>query len=268
MAAHAIVAQGLSDLRHVASCASASGAAYGVMRVFTHCPTQPGGIASGVTAETQPVPILNQIRSVLVAVYLVTIEASQTAMVHDALDEIVSLHAVFVRARILPEIEILCAEPRIFEVPNICQTLAWQIAHGPIDILSCDGQVSGPALTVTLQANIVSSHGIELFRIHDVGDCRMRDVFTSRTMTFFASNVPFGHLPGLQVVIHRMTAVTRRACRALLVFLRIERHPPIRPVGYVVWQPLAVLDIPLRRQWVVVLVVLGKVALLPAAAVD
>ena len=73
---------------------------------------------------------------------------------------------------------------------------------------------------------------------------------------------------GPDVVVDRMAAVAERPGRTPAVFGRIERHPPIGADCDVVGAPLAMRDVPLRRQRKVVVADLGEVALLPLAAVD
>jgi hypothetical protein len=55
--------------------------------------------------------------------YLVAIKASQSAMVHVALYEIVPLHAVFVCSPIWEEVEVLSAKFCLFEMPETGETV-------------------------------------------------------------------------------------------------------------------------------------------------
>src|SRR5271154_6578517 len=65
-----------------------------------------------------------------------------------------------------------------------------------------------------------------------------------------------------------MTTVAERASRPLHVVSRVVRDPPVRAVGNEVLAPDMVGDVPLRRQWKIVVADLREIALLPLAAVD
>src|ERR1700733_7512049 len=64
-----------------------------------------------------------------------------------------------------------------------------------------------------------------------------------------------------------MAPVAERAGRPLGIVGRIERNPPIRAVGNEIVSPDFVRDIPLRRQWEIVIANLLEVTLLPLAAI-
>ena len=70
---------------------------------------------------------------------------------------------------------------------------------------------------MALNAGVVGAHVVELARIYHVLAGWMRDVITTRTVTAFATYVPLRRGFCERVVVHRMTAVTKRAGWALHV---------------------------------------------------
>ena len=81
---------------------------------------------------------LTELRVVVCAVDVMAIEAGYTAAVHHTLNEIVSLHPVFVRGAVCKMSEALFAEFVIFELPVIAQILAYVIADRPVVIVALD----------------------------------------------------------------------------------------------------------------------------------
>ena len=72
-----------------------------------------------VAVEANLLDGLAELRVVVRAVDVVAIEAGYAAAVHDALHEIVSLHAVFMRGAFCEMGEALLAQRVIFELPEI-----------------------------------------------------------------------------------------------------------------------------------------------------
>src|SRR5580704_572711 len=91
-----------------------------------------------VAVETNLIDGLTELGVVARAVDVVAIEAGYTAAVHDALDEIVALHAVFVRGAVRKMSEALLAELVVFELPVILQFLANVIADWPVVVTTLD----------------------------------------------------------------------------------------------------------------------------------
>ena len=77
-----------------------------------------------MTTQTKCIAGDDEIGPIGIAVNLVAIEASHAAVVHGALDKIIALHAIFVRRCILPEIEVLRAQARYFQIPDIGKPLS------------------------------------------------------------------------------------------------------------------------------------------------
>ena len=96
----------------------------------------------------------------------------------------------------------------------------------------------------------------------------MSDMLAARSMTFFAADIPFGHLFGLHVVIDGMAAVTIGTGGPVKVARAIKRNPPIRSRFDVIWQPTLLRYVPLSRQWIIVVAPLGELSLLPSTPID
>src|ERR1700732_3664937 len=93
-------------------------------------------------------------------------------------------------------------------------------------------------------------------------------MLTSRTVTLFASYVPFGDRLSLDVVVDRVAGVAQRAGRARGVRLWIELCPPIRSIRHVVGAPDLMVYIPLRAQREVVVADFLKVTLFPLSPIN
>ena len=95
-------------------------------------------------------------------------EASHPMCGHQAGDEIVSLHPVFVRSPIAEMGESRLAEFVVFELPVIAECLARLVTHRPIVIFPLDGISWRTALRVAGNANVISCDIICSGNIHDV----------------------------------------------------------------------------------------------------
>ena len=87
-----------------------------------------------MAVETKFVDGLAKLGVVLRAVYIVAIEASDSAPVHHALHEIIALHAVLMSGAVSEVRESSLAEFVLFEGPKICQLKSHTIAHRPIKV--------------------------------------------------------------------------------------------------------------------------------------
>ena len=268
VAAYVVIAESLCDFGHVAGGALASGAGFGVVCVLAYGSVQTGGVVAVVAPEAEAIAFDREIRSVLVTVHLVAIKAAKPAMVHDAFREVVALHSVLVRRCILPEVEILRAELRVLQVPDVGEPIAWEKADWPIDVLSVDGNMDGPSLAVALDADIIAANKVERLRIDNVSQGRVCNMLTAGAMTLFTAHIPLSRLPRAEVVVHGVAAVAGWTGGAMLVFLRVELCPPVGAVGHMVREPFSMFDIPLRGQRVVGVAALREIALLPTAAIN
>jgi hypothetical protein len=199
---------------------------------------------------------------------LVAIEAAEPAVVHNALREVIALHAVLVRASVRPEIEVLGAEFGFFQVPDFCEPLAGEKADRPVNVLSIDRQMRGSPLTVALDADIVSADKIERLRIDDAFCSWMRNVVAAGAVALLAADVPFRYLAGGEVVVYGMATVAGGAGGSMFVVFRVELRPSVCTARHMVGQPFSLLDVPLGREGKVAVAALCEIALLPAAPVD
>src|SRR5579863_5652294 len=89
-----------------------------------------------------------------------------------------------------------------------------------------------------------------------------------RAVAALAADVPLRDRLGLDVVVHRMTAVAQRAGRPLHIVRRIKLSPPVGIILDEVAAKKLVRDVPRHRLRIVVVTDLRKIALLPYAAID
>src|SRR6185312_12923876 len=239
-----------------------------MMRVFSDRRAQ-AGVGSGlVTNQAQRIAGKRQVRGVLVAVYLMTIEAAHSAVVHHALREIVTLHAVLMRGAVGVVEETWRPQANVFQIPMICEPLTGKKSYWPVVVFSCNGIGRWLFLAVTLNAHVVASHKIKPLRIHNIGRIRMLHVLAASTVTLLAADIPLDHLLGCNVVVHRMASIAQRPGRPFHIAYGIEGNPPICACRDMIRKPALVLDVPLRRQRIEVLAAFREIALLPPAAID
>ena len=257
--------------RHVARYALASGAAVFVMRVFFKSSSaRPVGRQRAMAIQTKLVGWLSELRVISGAVSVVTIEACDSASVHHALHEIVSLHAVLVcgSIRIMKKIRGR-AESMILELPIVPELPAHVVANRPIVILAFDRIRERLSLRMALDACIARRDVIHVRWISDIGARRIRGMFAARSVAALATYIPFGDLLGVDVVPDRMAAVAQRASRAVHIVQRIECSPPIASGRrHLVLAPLLVYDFPLDGQRKVVIAHLREETLFPNTAVN
>ena len=100
MSADEIVLDCLLDPGHVASNALTACTPFSVVRVFAYRAAESGGILFRVAKEAQGIAWPHQIRCVRVTVNLMAVKAANAAMVHVALNEVVTLHPILVRCHV------------------------------------------------------------------------------------------------------------------------------------------------------------------------
>src|SRR4249919_2355345 len=124
MSADEIVLNCLLDLGHVASNALTACAPFSMVRVFAYRAAQSGGILFCVAREAQGIAWHHQIRCVRVIVNLVAVKAANAAMVHVALNEVVTLHPILVPCQV--SILIKARRPKFarLERPMVGKTLS------------------------------------------------------------------------------------------------------------------------------------------------
>jgi signal transduction histidine kinase len=122
MAADLHVAEGLGDLRHVAGDAIAAGASRGVMGVLLDCcRMRPVLCIGAVAGKAQSIAGLAHDPRVISPVRIVTIEAGDAARVHEARDEVVSLHAILMRGPVGKVGKARLSELVLLQLPEVRQ---------------------------------------------------------------------------------------------------------------------------------------------------
>ena len=87
-----------------------------------------------VAVETEFIGGLAKLGVVLRTMYVVAIEAGDSASVHDALHEIIALHSVLMSGAIREVRECGLTEFVFFERPKVCQLESYTITHRPIKV--------------------------------------------------------------------------------------------------------------------------------------
>src|SRR5579859_2858148 len=262
------VSDGLLDFGHVTGNALAARAAGGVVGMLFEGGRMWAvlGVRS-VTGRANLLGRLDQHRIVVGAMGIVAAETSDAAGVHQALHEIIALHAILVCRAVGKMGERHLAELVIFELPEVNELAAHVKAHRPIVVLALDRVAPGLTLRMALNEGIAGIHEPQLRRIDDVEFSRVFDVLAARSVAALATDVPLRDFLRVDVVIHRVATIAQWSGGALHVVGRVERRPPVRSVLYEVRPPQAVDDIPLRRKDKVIIADPFEVALLPFAAV-
>ena len=144
--AHFHVAQCRLDLGHVAIDALAARRAVLVAGVFF----DRGGARAverqrRVTVETEFVRRLYQLSIVRRAMRVVAGEAREAVLIHEALDEVVSLHAILVSGAVGIMREGRGSERVLLELPEVPQFEAHLVTNRPVVVLVFDGIGPGAA---------------------------------------------------------------------------------------------------------------------------
>ncbi|MBB5319319.1 hypothetical protein HDF09_004025 [Edaphobacter lichenicola] len=96
----------LLDFGHMAGNALTPGASFSMVSVLAHRPFEPGRIFLRVAGQADRIADRNEVRGVLITVYLMAVETADLPVIHLALDEVVALHPVFVRGQVGKLIEV------------------------------------------------------------------------------------------------------------------------------------------------------------------
>ena len=208
MRANIHIADRLFDFWHVAGDALAPCAVRLVVRMGldTRCVRTIGRVGA-VAVQAYLGSGLPEDRLIRCAVNIVTAKAGDAAGVHEALHEIVALHAILVRSAVGKVRERLHPELAFLELPEVAQVLTDLEADRPVVILTGDRISERLPLRMALDADVIRVHVIELGWIDDVAPPLVRDVLTARTVAAFAADIPFRHRLSLDVVAHGMAAV-------------------------------------------------------------
>lgn len=157
VAPHVHVGDRLLDLRHVASDALAALASCFVMSVFL----DRRGVRAvwrirAVTIQAKNVSRFPQEPIVIGTVRVMATKTSDAACVHQAVDEVIALHTIFVCGSVRKMRESRFAQFMIFQRPEITQTLTHIEAYWPIVSFSRGRSDHRPSLRMALNAGIGS----------------------------------------------------------------------------------------------------------------
>src|SRR6266404_6619859 len=120
---------------------------------------------------------------------------------------------------------------------------------------------------MTLDAGVVRVHVVEPAGVDDRFPDWLCDMRAARPMASLAPDIPLRDGLGRDIVVHGMATVAERAGRPLSIVRRVKRSPPILAVQNEIFPPNLVGDIPLCRQWKIVIAHLLEVALFPFAPI-
>src|ERR1700733_172185 len=168
-----------------------------------------------------------QLRVMACAVHIVACCAGHAMTVHHALNEIIALHTVLMRRAISEMREVGLTQRDVVKLPVVHKTKTGMTATRPVIGLSADESRTGPALRMAGNTGIVRSHVAHPGGVQYIGPRWIRYVFAARTVTAFASDIPFGGLLAVNVVIDRVAAIARRTRRTLQIVGRVIGRPPV-----------------------------------------
>ena len=121
------------DLRHVAGYALTAGAAVLVVGVFRESRGVGAvGRRRPMTVQAELVDGLSELGIVFRSVYIVTGSTGDAVLIHDALNEVIALHPVFMRSSVREVRERRLTQGDVFEFPVVCQMKTDMVANRPI----------------------------------------------------------------------------------------------------------------------------------------
>lgn len=161
VAANIHIAERLGDFGHVAGDALAPLAVRCVMRMCGNGGgVRPIGGVWTVTVEAQLTGRLAQVRGIARAMHVVARETRHPVHIHQAGDEIISLHPVLVRRAIGEMGKCGVAQLVFLQSPVVAQFFSHLKSYRPVVIFSLNWICRGPALRVALDARIVGGNVI------------------------------------------------------------------------------------------------------------
>jgi hypothetical protein len=268
MATNVHTGNGLLDFGHVAADALAAGAAHLMVSVLLDGGrARAVGRTRAVAIEAQNIDGLEQVGVVSGSVHIVATEAGHATGIHHAIHEIITLHSILVAGTVGEMGKGCLAELVVFELPVILKIQANLKTHRPIVIFPFDLVLQWAALRMALHADIVRMDVIEAGGVHDVRAGWMLNMCGSGSVAFLTADIPFRYRFGLDVVVHRMAAVAKRARGALEIITGIQRDPPVGSGLDGIGSPNLMSDVPLHGQRKIVVADFLKIALLPFASV-
>jgi len=220
-----------------------------------------------MTCRADLVDWFYQHRLVVGTVRVMAIDARDASRVHQALHEIIALHAVLMRCSVGEMRKRQLAQLVVFKFPEIDQFFAHVKAHRPIVVFAFDGIRERLTLRVALDTGVVGLHIVKLGRIDDIRAAPVLYVIAAGAVAFLAANVPLRDFLGVDIVIDRVAPIAERPGWPLHVVAGVERRPPVCTVLDEVRPPELMGDVPLRGKHKIVIANLFEIALLPLAAV-
>ena len=247
MRPHINVSNCLLNSWHVACDALASGAARRVMgmRLDGRCMRSILSIRP-MTCRADLLGWLYKHGLIVGTVRIMATRARDASRVHQALHEIIALHAVLMRCPVGEMRKRQLAQLVVFQFPKIDQFFAHVKANRPIVVFAFDGIRQRLTLRVTLDAGVVRLHIVELGGIDDIRLTLVLYVIAAGTVASLAANVPFRDFLGVDIVIDRVASIAERPGWPLHVVGGVKRCPPVRAVLDEVRPPELMSDVPLR----------------------
>src|SRR6516162_3222786 len=191
---------------------------------------------------------------------LVAVRALQPPVVHDTLQERVSLHPILVRRAVVPELRGLLARLRLKALPVFRKLHAGLVPH-------CPG-IFIPRRLARLMAGEATIHGsldAQSSRIHDVVELGRQRMSLAGTVAAFAGNIQL--YPALAVMVGAGAVTSRAELEVGSRFpILVSWIPPVALAF--VGLPLLVLDAPLRGKDDLLPAHFSDKSLLPAMADD
>ena len=123
-------------------------------------------------------------------------------------------------------------------------------------------------MRMALDTGVAGSDIVHACRIQNVSARWVIQMLTTGPVAFFASDVPFCDLFGVDVVVDGVAAIARRPRGPLHVVRRVEWFPPVRALRDEIRPPDSMGNIPLRRFRKIIVPSFREITLLPKAAVN
>ena len=199
MTADIHVRDGPCNLRHMA--VDAFDFLNTMLSVLCECARGPGYRFRPVAGEAESIARLDQVSGIVRAVYIVTSPASDPSLVHITRDVLVPLHSVFVGGPFRPVGERLFAQVMFLEHPVFIEAVARLVADRPIVVNAVQRILSGLALRMALDTDVDTAHVVEARGVDDVIFYGILDMWLTRSMAFFTTDIPFGHLLRRDVIV-------------------------------------------------------------------
>ena len=161
-----------------------------------------------VAYATYSVDRLAQHRLIRRPVRVVAGETGHPARIHEALHEVVTLHAVFVSGTVGEMGESERAQLMRLELPKVGQVQPDVVPHRPVVISPLDRILKRLSLGMALDARVIGMHIVHSSGIDDVVPGRTLNMGGPRAMTALAADVPFRDTVVFDFETNRVAAIT------------------------------------------------------------